>query len=272
MKTQSTIKSKLHVFFTFSLHGDVFNNHREYFLLVGGGAPICLSHISHCYIWSSNCCDHGYCNTAQVPMSSSTAMPPSISASTPHSEAPLRPMYLSVNAFHFHIFTHKLLRPALFKPGIPFLCATPSYALGHRVTPLPMLSALVSTQFLQHSPKAVQNIRTSWLSLHMNMSKTVSSYIAITKITIISSVQLLTDQSTENQFILSSHSGAVSHSSLVIFVFSKQSCSTQCSAFSTHTSLSNKHPWSSKGPLTHSTYSPWYGTQSNVPKHSANSP
>ena len=76
-------------------------------------------------------------------------------------------------------FTHKFLRSTLFKLGIPFLCATPSSALAHHATPLPMLSPMVSTQCLQHSPKAVQNIRISWLIWHMNMSITVSSYTAI---------------------------------------------------------------------------------------------
>ena len=50
------------------------SNNRQYF---GGGrregAPLCLSHISHCYTWSFNCCVHDYSNTAQAPLSSSTA-------------------------------------------------------------------------------------------------------------------------------------------------------------------------------------------------------
>jgi hypothetical protein len=64
------------------------------------------------------------------------------------------------------------------------------------------------------------------------------------------------------------------------YVFAKQfffsfrllSCSIQCSAFSTYTSLSSKSPWSSTGLTTHYAYSPKYGTQSNVPKPSASNP
>jgi len=66
----------------------------------------------------------------------------------------LKPMYLSLTAFHFHIFTHKFLRWTLFKLSIPFLCVTPSSTLGHHVTPILMLSPLAATQYLQHSPWA----------------------------------------------------------------------------------------------------------------------
>ena len=50
--------------------GYVFNNDRQFF---GGGeggavAPLCLSHISHCYICSINCSGPDYSNTAQIPI------------------------------------------------------------------------------------------------------------------------------------------------------------------------------------------------------------
>jgi len=128
-------------------------------------------------------------------------------------------MYLSLNAFHFHSFTHKFLRSTLFKLGIPFLCATPSSALGHLVTPLPMLSPVVSTRCLQHSPKAVPNIMTHIAYEHVNNNFFIQGY---TKTEIINPMPSLTDQYSETQLVNSSHSGGVPHSSPVIFVFSKQ--------------------------------------------------
>jgi hypothetical protein len=87
----------------------------------------------------------------------------------------LKPMYLSLTAFHFHIFTHKLLRSTLFKLGIPFLSA-----LGHHVTPIPMLNPLVPTQCLQHSlwaDSGVQNIMTQLPYDHANNSFFTQLYL-----------------------------------------------------------------------------------------------
>jgi hypothetical protein len=103
-------------------------------------------------------------------MSCSSAMLTSTSASTVYLEALLRHMYCSLTAFHFHSFTHKFLRSTLFELDIPFLCSTQSSALGHHVTTLPLQSPLVSTQCLQHSPKAVQNITTQLVYEHVNDS------------------------------------------------------------------------------------------------------
>ena len=162
----------------------------------------------------------------------------------------------------------------------PFsLSLLPSSALGHHVTPLPMPNPLVSTQYLQFSPKAVQNIRISWLSWHMNTSNDSFFIHCYTKTEIISSMHSLTNQYTENQLVKRSHNVVVPYSSLVIFMFSKQffscrflSCSIQWSALNTHTGLSNRSPWSSNGLTTHCAYSPCYGTQSNAPKPSASDP
>ena len=114
--------------------------------------------------------------------------------------------------------------------------------------------------------KLIQGFWISWLRWHTNISVTVSSH-SCTTTEIISSMHILTDQYPRYQLVTSSHSGVTPHSSLVIFVFSKQcssfrllSCSIKCSAYSTHTSLANKIPWSSKGHTTHYVYSPWYGT------------
>ena len=70
MKAQSTMKSKLHAF---SLHGEMCSVTTGN-IFWGVGARLCLSHISHCYIWSFKYCGHGYSNMAQVPLSCSTAM------------------------------------------------------------------------------------------------------------------------------------------------------------------------------------------------------
>ena len=88
-------------------------------------------------------------------------------------EALLRSTYLSLTAFHCHIFSYNFLRYTLFKLGIPFLCTTSSSALGHHVTPLTMLRPTASTQCLQHSPWAdsgVQNIMTQFANEHVNNS------------------------------------------------------------------------------------------------------
>jgi hypothetical protein len=120
--------------------------------------------------------------------------------------------------FTFTVF-HKSLRSTPFKLCIPFLYETPSSALGHLVTPLPMLSPVISTQCLQHSSKAVQNIMTQMAYEHVNKSFFIHCHI---KIEITSLMQSLTDHYSENQLVNSSHSGVVPHSTPVILVFTKQ--------------------------------------------------
>jgi hypothetical protein len=173
MKAQSTMKLKHHAFFYFFPSWEyVFSNHRQFF---EGEAPLCLSHTSHCYIWSFNCCGHGYSNMAKVPLSCSTATLTLTSTSTLYLEALLRPVYLSLSAFHFHIFTHKFLRSTLFNQIWYSLSLCHSFlCLGSPYHPTANAKPLVSIQCLQHSPKSIQNIKTSWLSWHMNMPVIVS--------------------------------------------------------------------------------------------------
>ena len=243
MKAQSTMKSKLRAFF-FPSWGYMFSKHRQYFWGVGG-APVCLSHISHCYNWSFNCCGHGYSNMAQA------AQPcwPKHLHQTLHLEALLNPMYLSLTVFHFHSFTHKFLRSTLFKLGIPFLCATPSSVLGYHVTPLLTLSPLATTQCLQHSAWADSEYHDSdgiwthqWQFLHTVLYQNRNNQLNV------ESHWPLPWEPTCNKF---SEWCCPTFKSWNIWVlktvfFSLLSCSIQCSALSTHTSLSNKSPWSSK--------------------------
>ena len=68
MKALSTMKSKLHAFFIFPIDGEYVFRFRLTVTTSNiwgwGGGPLCLSHISHCYIWSFNYCGHGYGNTS----------------------------------------------------------------------------------------------------------------------------------------------------------------------------------------------------------------
>jgi hypothetical protein len=91
---------------------------------------------------------------------------PRLSDSNMALEVLLKPMYLSLTAFQFHTFTHKFLRPTLSKLSIPFLCANPSPALGHHVTPIPTLS-----QCLQHTlwaDSGAQNMMTQLEYEHLS--------------------------------------------------------------------------------------------------------
>jgi hypothetical protein len=168
-------------------------------------------------------------------------------------------MYLSLTAFHCHIFTHKFPRSTLFKLSIPFLCTTPSFVFSHHVTPLTMLSPLTSTQCLQHSPWAdsgVQDIMTQFAYEHVNNSLFTQLY-----------------QNRNNQ--LNAHFQRPVPSEPTCMKFSQWCCpifnscnicvkkqfssfrfltySIQSSTYSTHTSLSNKIPWSSSA-LQHTMY------------------
>jgi hypothetical protein len=77
MKARSATKSKLHAFFIFLVDGYVYSFRLQgkkltvitSNILAWGGwrAPLCLSHISHCYISNFNCCGHGYSSTAMLP-------------------------------------------------------------------------------------------------------------------------------------------------------------------------------------------------------------
>jgi hypothetical protein len=185
-------------------------------------------------------------------------------------------MCFSFHAILFFLMIRRPPRSTLFKLRTPFLCATPSPALGHHVTPLPMLSPLVSTQWLQHSPKAVQNIMTQPIYEHVNNCFFTYRY---TTTDIISSMQSLTDHCPKNELVNSSHSGvgpAFKSCNIcvlkTVFSFRFLPCSNKCSALSTYTSLSNKSPWSSKGLATHYAYSAWCGTQSNAPKPCTSNP
>jgi len=72
---------------------------------------------------------------------------------------------------------------------------------------------------LSRSCSEYQNIMTQLAYEHVNDSFFIHCY---NKTEIISSMQSLTNQYTENQLVKRSHNGVVPHSSLVIFVFSKQ--------------------------------------------------
>jgi hypothetical protein len=167
-------------------------------------------------------------------------------------------MYLSSTAFRFH-FHSRIPKIYTFQtwysPSLhhSFLC------LGSPCHP----NSNASTQCLQHSPWAdagVQNIRTQLAYEHVSNGFFTQFYHNRNN-------QLTVDSHWPihwNQLVTSSHSGVAVQSSLVTFVFSKQfssfrllSCSIQCSAHSTHTSLYNKSPWSY--------HTLWYGTQSHAP-------
>ena len=98
---------------------------------------------------------------------------PTSSSSTLYLKALLRPTYFSLTAFPFYILRYNFLKYKCLKPW----CFSLS-ALGHHVTPLPMLSPLISTHCLQHGTYAVLGVwfRISWLTWHMITSMTVSSY------------------------------------------------------------------------------------------------
>ena len=89
------------------------------------------------------------------------------------------------------------------------------------VTPLPMLSPLISTHSLQQCTYAVTgvlNVMTHLAYDHIIGSFFIHSYI---KTKIIGSMQGHLDQYPKTQLVKNSHSTVAAHSSLVINVFSK---------------------------------------------------
>jgi hypothetical protein len=109
-----------------------------------------------------------------TPLTTSTAIMTYMSVFNPlYLEALFRPNYLSSTAFHF--LHYWLQHPKIYisKTIHSLLKDTPSSALGHHYTPLPMLSPLISIHSLQNCKKAVsgvQNIMTNWAYDHINAS------------------------------------------------------------------------------------------------------
>ena len=99
---------------------------------VGGHS---LPQVSHCYIWSFNWCAHGYSNmahSAAAPSHWLTHLP-----STLYSETLPRPMYLSLTAFCFYIFTDNFPFSASFLP-LPWVTLSP-HVLQHKATVLSII-------------------------------------------------------------------------------------------------------------------------------------
>jgi hypothetical protein len=94
---------------------------------------------------------------------------------------PAQTHVINLTAFHFYIYSYHFWRFILFNLVIPFLCTIPSSALGHHVTPLPMLSPLTSTHCPHTAHKPFQRFRISWLTWRINTSVTASSYTVIPK-------------------------------------------------------------------------------------------
>jgi hypothetical protein len=129
-------------------------------------------------------------------------------------------MYLSLNAFHFHIFTLRFLRSILFNQTWyslflchSFLClGSPYHPIANaKPTGFNTLPTALSKSYSQY-----QNIMTQLAYEHVNDSFLIHCN---TKIEIISSIQSRTDHYPENQLV---QSGVASNSSLVIFMFSKE--------------------------------------------------
>jgi hypothetical protein len=122
-------------------------------------------------------------------------------------------MHFSLTAFPFYILRYNFLKYRHLKPW----CFSFS-ALGHHVTPLPMLSPLISTHCLQHCTYAVagvQNIMTHLAYDHINDSFFIPSY---SKTEIMGLMQGHLDQYPETQLVKTSHGSVPAYSSLVTCV------------------------------------------------------
>jgi len=114
-----------------------------------GGAPLCLSEITHCYIWSFQLLwpclqQHGtliYHSAAAQPCWPTRLLP------TLYSEALLWHMYFSLTAFCFYIFTYSFLRSTPLNPHFP--SSAP-------LLPLPWVT--LSPHVLQHKATAISII------------------------------------------------------------------------------------------------------------------
>jgi len=148
MMAQSTMKSKLQAFFIFSSDGGYVFRFR---FTVATGNIWGWGHIS-----------------ASVTYLIATSEASTAVAIATAPQAPLKQhghadLIVCINPLlrspaQTHVFEFKCLplshfhSQIPFKLCIPFLYTTPLSALGHHVTPIPMLSPVASTQCLRHSP------------------------------------------------------------------------------------------------------------------------
>ena len=129
-----------------------------------------------------------------IPLSSSTAMLYYMSVFNPLLRSPVDTYVLQFNCLSFFIFTI-FYDPHISNLVIPFLCTTPSSALGNHVTSLPMPTALPINCFKG------SEYHDSYTWIHQNRNNQLNIWSHLTNTLRINLLKVLTAVSLHNEVL-----------------------------------------------------------------------